>query len=97
MAAVARDRQLEERIEAFLSYCIREWEAIPEVAVEWSEWGDLERLEFRAEWPIREDRRQQLREHAEQGLLTPAQWHRFDHLQRLVATHQPTLDRLLDR
>lgn len=95
MAALARDQRTEERIDAFLAYCMREWEAILEVADEWADWSDLERLEFRTEWPIRTDRLEQLRQYAKQGLLSPAQRVRFDGLLRLEARHRRRLEGLL--
>lgn len=95
MATLARDRRADERIDAFLAYCLREWEALPDVADEWAEWGDLERLEFATEWPIREDRLDQLRQWAEQELLTGPQREHYDRLLKGVAEHRPTLSRLL--
>ncbi len=97
MAAVARDQQLNARMDAFLEYCLREWESLPQVASEWEAWGSLERLEFVMEWPLREDRLGQLREHARQGHLTASQRRQFKRLQQLVAEHEPRLECLLTR
>lgn len=97
MAAVARDRRADERIDAFLSFCIREWEALPDVADEWAEWGDLERLEFAVEWSIREDRLSQLKQYSEQDRFTRPERDRYDRLLMLVAEHRPILDKLLAR
>ncbi len=95
MAAVARTADLHDRIDRYLSYLIREWASIPEIADEWDEWDDLEQLEFTVEWPIREDRLGQLQAYAEQGLMTPAQQDRYDELLHLVEKHRPTLERLI--
>lgn len=70
------------------------WEAIPELAAEWNDWTPYERSDFALEWPIREDRLAQLGQHAEAGLLTPAQRRCYEKLLALVARHRPELERL---
>lgn len=94
MATVARDSRLDERIDDFLSYLIGEWEAIPEVAEDWAIWTAYDRLDFALDWPIREDRLQQLHGLAEQGLLTPTQSERHGRLLKLVDEHRPVLQDL---
>jgi hypothetical protein len=37
-----------------------EWEQIPEIAAEWDDWEEHDRLDFVLEWPLREDRLHQL-------------------------------------
>jgi hypothetical protein len=94
VATIGRDITLDERIDDFLSYLIGEWEAIPELAAEWEEWTPYERSDFVLEWPIREDRLDQLGRYREAGLITPKQHPRYDHLLALVARHRPELERL---
>lgn len=94
MAALARDSRLDDRIDAFLSYLIGEWEAVPGVVEDWAAWSEYDRLDFALEWPIREDRLQQLRGFAEQGLLTSAQRRRYDQLLLVVERRRPTLEAL---
>ncbi len=96
MAQVTSQTDQATRIDRYLDYLCREWEDIPEVAGEWNEWEDHDRLDFVVEWPIREDRLHQLREWLAQGLLTSGQQARYEELLQLIARHRPLLDRLLD-
>ncbi len=85
-----------ERIDPYLDYLFRAWQALPDVAKVWAEWEDHDRLDFVVEWPIREDHLYQLQEWAAQGLFTPEQQARYDELLQLIARHRPLLDRLLN-
>ena len=95
MAQVRRTSDLGEWVESYLTYLLREWEAVPEVAAEWDDWEEHERLDFVLEWPIREDRWLELKRWASQGQLTPVQCARYDALSALIARHRPIIDRLL--
>lgn len=95
MATVARKLDLQARVDRYLEYLVREWQSVPGVAQEWTDWSADEQLEFVLEWPIREDRLGQLRQYAEQGLLTPPQRERYEQLLELVAQHRPTVEALL--
>lgn len=54
------------RIDGYLTYLWDEWEEVPHLAQEWDEWDELSRLSFVVDWPIREDRLQQLQQWAGQ-------------------------------
>ena len=95
MGRLVKERQLHTRIDHYLSYLERDWNALPEVADEWQEMEEHERLDFVLEWPIREDRWLQLQHWAKDGLLTPAQCARYESLSALITRHRPTIDRLL--
>ncbi len=95
MARVAQDPQLQARIDRYLEYLRREWDSIPALAAEWDEWDEHSRLVFALDWPICEDRLHELRQWAEQDVLTPAQRARYDELLGLVACNRPILERLL--
>ncbi len=95
MAEVAQNAKLSEWIEDFLDYLFREWGGIPDLAAEWDEWDEDSRTDFALDWPICEDRLQQLQGWAEQGLMTPAQQARHEELLKLVAEQRPTLETLL--
>ena len=95
MAQVAQDPGLRDRIDDYISYLTRKWEAMPELAGEWDEWDELSRLTFACDWGVPADRLHQLERWAEQGLLTAPQRARFDQLLRLVAQHGSVLERLL--
>jgi len=94
LASVRRDRALDERIDGFLAYLIREWEATPALAEEWPEWSSSDRDAFALDWPVKEDRLMQLGALARDGRLSPEQVRRFRHVSELVAEHRPLLDRL---
>ncbi len=96
MAQVTHVLTARERIDPYLDYLFREWEYVPELAREWAEWDELDRLDYVVEWPIREDRLHELAQWAEQGLLTPEQRARYDMLLRLVSRHRPVLEALFD-
>ncbi|HLH26572.1 MAG TPA: hypothetical protein VK066_28965 [Chloroflexota bacterium] len=94
MAAPSHDSAVSERMESFLTYLLAEWRAIPELAQEWAEWSEAERLDYASDWAIREDRLLEVTAAAQQGRLTPGQQQRYVQVQRLVAQHRPLLDRL---
>jgi hypothetical protein len=94
MAALARDLPSENYVDDFLSYLTGEWEAVPELAREWSEWSDDDRFDFSLDWPIREDRLQQLDALARDGRLLPEQQRRYARLLEVVAEQRPLLDQL---
>lgn len=95
MAQVSNIRTARERIDRYLDNLFREWNSVPELAHEWEESEELDRLDFVIEWPIREDRLGQLAQWAAEGLLTPVQRARYDELLRLVARNRPIMDELL--
>jgi hypothetical protein len=95
MARPAKERQLHARIDGYLSYLKRNWNALTEVADEWPEMEEHERLDFVLEWPIREDRWLELQRWASQGQFTPAQRVRYDALSALITQHRPIIDRPL--
>ncbi|HUX88942.1 MAG TPA: hypothetical protein VMW65_18205, partial [Chloroflexota bacterium] len=64
MAQVARDSELQNRIEEFLTYLTNEWEAIPTIVSEWDSWDEHSRMAFVLDWPIREDRLAEIERYA---------------------------------
>jgi predicted TIM-barrel fold metal-dependent hydrolase len=96
MAQVAQSPQLRIRIEHALASLRREWQSIPELAAEWGEWDEHSRFVFALDWPVCEDSLHQLREWAEQDVLTPEQRAQYDELLELVARNRPVLGQLLD-
>jgi hypothetical protein len=94
MAAPAHDAALSRRVDSFLGYLLREWQAVPELAEEWGEWSDAERLDYASDWAIREDRLMQLEALAAAGQLSPRQQQQYAALQTLVAQHRAALNQL---
>ena|SRR5579864_7444002 len=94
MAQVKSGSQLREWIDDYLAYLLREWQNLPDLAQEWDCWTADEQLDFVVEWPIREDRLQQLQHWAAEGRLTPAQCARYQDLLALIARYRSTLERL---
>jgi hypothetical protein len=95
MAQAVANQDVEARIDRYLQYLLREWNSLPWVFSEWTNWEEHERLNFVLEWPIREDRLLQLRDWEERGLLAPEQQRDFNQLLGLIEIHRPQLDRLL--
>lgn len=82
-------------IDRYLAYLIAEWNDVPQVVAEWAAWEEHDRLDFVVEWPIREDHLRQLRQWADHGLLTTAQYAGYRELEETVRRHRPDLERLL--
>ena len=82
-------------IDEDLSYLADEWTSLPEIAAEWDEWEEHDRLDFVLEWPLREDRLLQLERWDAAGQLTATQRGRYAALREFIQRHRPTRDRLL--
>ena len=93
MAYVAHERLT--RTDRYLDYLFAEWARIPEIAEEWAEWEEPDRLLFVLEWPIKEDRLCQLRQWVDEGALTAEQLERYRELQALIEKYRPILEPLL--
>lgn len=96
MASVAQQTDLATRIDHSLDYLMSEWEAIPEIAAEWDDWDEYDRLDLVIEWPLREDWLHQLQQWREDGLFSSAQLKRFKQVEALIEINRPTLNRLLE-
>ena len=48
-------RLVSARIDHFLDYLLREWEAVPDYLEEFGTWDDVQQLAFVHEWDIREN------------------------------------------
>jgi hypothetical protein len=95
MARAARDRQFHEWTGGYLTYLVDVCAVLPGLAGEWGRWDESSRLTFVVNWSVPSDRFHQLRQWAEQGLLSPAQRARHEQLLRLMEEHGPLLARLL--
>lgn len=96
MASVTQQTELATWIDESLDYLAGEWEAIPEIAADWDNWEEYNRLDFVIEWPLREDRFHQLQQWCVDGLLSTIQLRRWQALQELIDRNRPTLERLLE-
>ena len=95
MAPLTPPANVDKWIDDYLTYLIREWEGIPDLAAEWDEWEDYDQFDFVIEWPIREDRLSQLEQWFELGLFTLEQCALYEELLRLIAQHRATLEYLI--
>jgi hypothetical protein len=95
MAQVMQEARTKAWIDEDLDYLLREWSAIPDVARQWDDWDELDRLVFVLEWPLRVDRLMRLEYWDERRALTAEQQARYRQLHDLIARHRTTLDRLL--
>lgn len=82
------------RIDQYLDYLFREWNAISGLADVWSTWDQDARFDFEVDWPVREDRLLQLGQWASDGLLTPEQQARNVLLRQCIAEQRPVLVRV---
>lgn len=96
MASVAQQTDLATWIDKSLDYLTGEWEDIPEIANEWGNWDELDRLVFVEEWPLREDRLHQLQRWREDSLLSAEQLERFNQIETLIEQYRVTLERLFE-
>lgn len=96
MAEVAQDTKLQTTIDHYLDYLIRTWESVPIDAREWDDWDDLSQLTYDLDWGVPNDRLAQLRQFAEQGVLTSAQRARYEDLLKLVDRYRPVLAEMLE-
>ena len=60
MATVEHSDRFADPTDELLDYLWAEWDAVGELDEQWRDWSPYERVDFAAEWPIREDRLYQL-------------------------------------
>ena len=97
MARLASGIKPQNRIDDYLDYVHRQWSGIPALAAEWAQWDEHSKLAFALDWPICEDRLEQLRKWADEGAMNAAQWLRYQELLKLVAKYRSLLDKLLNQ
>ena len=95
MGKVIQDVDVRERVDGFLDYLFQQWANVPEQAADWNEWDEDSKVDFILDWPICEDRLQQLRRYADEGMLMPEQTAQYRKLLRLVSRNRPVLERML--
>jgi hypothetical protein len=83
-----------QRADDFLSYLAEEWAAIPSVAANWESLSPEDRYDLWLEWPIREERLDELERLRCEGRLTPSQGKRLSELRLVIAAHRPVLEEL---
>lgn len=71
------------------------WRRLPDVAARFSDWDDMERLDFIMEWPLQEDDLELLSELIAEGNPTAELSDRFDKLLGVVERNRSILDRLM--
>ena len=81
-------------IDFSLDYLFRQWESVPELAVEWREWDGYERFVFELEWAVPESHLYDLRRWSARDFLSSQQRARFDELQSLIGRNRPVLKAL---
>ena len=96
MAQVAHVATFTERIDRTLARAQEDWANVPSLVAEWPNWDDHSRFSFIIDWPICEDRLQQLVHWSGQGMLSPDQQARYAALLCLVEQYRPMLTRLFE-
>ncbi|HZQ99400.1 MAG TPA: hypothetical protein VFC93_11355 [Chloroflexota bacterium] len=83
-----------ERIEQLLTSLRADWERLPTVEAEIGGWDLLDQLTFVEEWPLVEQKLDELARYADEGQLTPAQAARYRGLLDVVERNRPIIQRL---
>ena len=94
MAQVTPDLELQEHVDFLLGVLLPSWQDVRRFAADWKDWSPDDRLDVLVEWGVRESRLQELRDYADQGLLTPTQCARYQELMLLIEKYRPILERL---
>jgi hypothetical protein len=89
MAQVAQITPLAKRINHALDVALGEWSGVPELAKVWPNWDEHSQFSFVMDWPVSEDRLQQLAHWSDQELLSPRQLSRYTELLGLVERYRP--------
>lgn len=92
MAQVVRTTH--ERIDRILSILEEQWGCLSEVETEIDEWDLIDQIVFIEEWPLEEQRLDQMKVYAAEGALTEEQMARYEELKRVVTRNRPIIRRL---
>lgn len=92
MAQVAVDVQ--RKVDRLLDDLLAAWEALPTVEREIDQWDLIDQIDYVEEWAPKEDQADRLRQLMASPGVTEEQRQRYEHLQRLMWTNRPILERL---
>jgi hypothetical protein len=92
MAQVAGS--VSQRIDLLLRHASDTWARLPAIEAEIGGWDLLDRIDFVEEWPLEEQKLEELERYAAAGALTPRQRARYEDLQHLVERNRPIIQRL---
>ena len=81
-------------MDVLLDSLLAEWEDVAELAEESTTLDPADQELYQLEWTLAEEQLKQLRENAQEALLTPTQQCRYDELERLITRYHPTLETL---
>ena len=94
MASLNESMTFKARIEQVLTAALAEWETIESVAQDWQTWDAFSKMQYVADWPVKEDHLQQLQAWSDAGQLIPKQQERFQKLLSTVSQTRPIAERL---
>lgn len=83
-----------EQIEHTLSRSLEAWTGITSLAEVWQSWDNYSRFDVEIDWPIQEDRLDQLKDWSRRGLLSDDQQCRYKELLAAVDRNRPLLEKL---
>lgn len=83
-----------EEAERLLGIAQAEWEGVFKVAAEWDEWDSGSWLTYIVDHDLAEMRLRELERLVEEGVMSPDQLARYEHLKALVAEARPVFDGL---
>jgi len=87
-------RTVHKRIDRILSILEEQWGRLPEVETEIDEWDLIDQIVFIEEWPLEEQRLDQMQVYAAEGALTEEQMARYEELKRVVTQNRSIIRRL---
>ena len=86
-----------EQIEHALRRSLAAWTGITSLADAWPSWDNHSRFDVETDWPIQEDRLDQLKDWSRRGLLTDDQQCRYRELLTIVDLNRPVLEKLFEQ
>jgi hypothetical protein len=87
-------RSVHERIDLILGILEEQWGRLPAVETEIDGWDPIDQIVFIEEWPLEEQRLDQMKSYAAEGALTEEQMARYEDLKRVVTRNRPIIRRL---
>jgi len=92
---VVKDKPYDsEAFDHFVGVLVSRLEQVAEVAAEWPNLDDEERLAYVEDWPVNESLRWKVEDYARRHTLAPRQRAEYQRLKRLEEERWPTLLRL---
>jgi hypothetical protein len=73
------------------------WRWLAEIETEFDDWHPDDREAFVVDWPVEDERLEDIEAYYEAGVMTEEQAARYEELKKIVARNRLIIDRLADR